>query len=265
MNVDNLSEKEKKRRNLIEQIQALHKDGFSVQEISQITGKNRKTVKKYLEGDPNKLCRSNVHGSLERYTDFIIKSIQSGLTQSAIARKLADLGYAGTSANARQYICKVASVNGLEIRKYCSSSAKYNDDGSRKTDIDYVTRKGIFNYLWMNGELTQTHRDYLWKQIPILWEVEQCIKEFRMLFSKKNLPLLYLFIDHYKTSEIKELSSFANGLEKDICAVENAFASDLSNGFVEGTNSKLKMVKRTMYGRCSKQLLEAKLMYRIIN
>lgn len=86
---------------------------------------------------------------------------------------------------------------------------------------------------------------------------------FSNLFSKKNLPLLYLFIDHYKTSEIKELSSFVKGLEKDISAVENAVASDLSNGFVEGTNSKLKMVKRTMYGRCSKQLLQAKLMYRI--
>lgn len=264
-NVDNLTEKEQNRRKLIEQIQALHKDRFSVQEISQITGKDRKTVKKYLEGDPNKLCHSNVHGSLERYTDFIIKSIQSGLTQSAIARKLADLGYAGTSANARQYICKVAAVNGLELRKYCSGSSKYNDDGSKKPDIDYITRKGIFNYLWMNGELTQAHRNYIWKQMPILWEVECCIKEFRMFFSKKSLPLLYLFIEHYKTSEIKELSSFANGLEKDISAVENAVASDLSNGFVEGTNSKLKMVKRTMYGRCSKQLLEAKLMYRIVD
>ena len=60
---------------------------------------------------------------------------------------------------------------------------------------------------------------------------------------------------------IKELASFAKGLEKDIEAVENAVASDLSNGFVEGTNSKLKMIKRTMYGRCSQKLLEAKLMY----
>lgn len=76
------------------------------------------------------------------------------------------------------------------------------------------------------------------------------------------MPLVYLFIDHYKSSEIKELSSFANGLEKDISAVENAVASDLSNGFVEETNSKLKMVKRTTYGQCRKQLLEAKLMYR---
>lgn len=131
--MDNLSEKEQKRRKLIEQIQVLHKEEISVQEISQITGTDRKTVKKYLEGDPNELCCSNVHGSLERYTDFIIKSIQSGLTQSTIARKLADLGYAGTSTNARQYICKVAYANGLEIRKYCNGPAKYNDDGSKKT------------------------------------------------------------------------------------------------------------------------------------
>ena len=43
--------------------------------------------------------------------------------------------------------------------------------------------------------------------------------------------------------------------------MENSVACELSNGFVEGTNSKLKMVKRTMYGRCSKALLAAKLMY----
>ena len=75
------------------------------------------------------------------------------------------------------------------------------------------------------------------------------------------MPLLYLFIDCYKYSSLKELASFASGLEKDISAVENAVARDLSNAFVEGTNNKVKMVKRTMYGRCSKKLLAAKLMY----
>lgn len=262
--MDNLTEAEHKRAQLIEQVQSLYKSGTAIREITRITGKNRNTVKKYLHGNPDLLCRSNVRSSLDRYTDFIIKSIQSGLTQSTIARKLSELGYNGTLANARSFICKIAAANDLEIRKYSNGSSKYNDDGSKKIDVDYITRKGIFQYLWMNGELTQKHRDYLWKQMPILWEVEQCIKEFRYLFDKKNLPLLYLFIARYKSSQIKELSSFATGLEKDISAVENAVASDLSNGFVEGTNSKLKMVKRTMYGRCGKQLLAAKLMYRSI-
>ena len=48
-----------------------------------------------------------------------------------------------------------------------------------------------------------------------------------------------------------------------VCAEINldAVAYNFSNGFVEGTNSRLKMIKRSMYGRCGKQLLEAKLRY----
>ena len=66
----------------------------------------------------------------------------------------------------------------------------------------------------------------------------------------------------YKNSNIKSIKSFAKGLERDIDAVENAVAYDYSNGFVEGTNSRLKMIKRTMYGRCGRKLLEAKLKYK---
>ena len=88
-----------------------------------------------------------------------------------------------------------------------------------------------------------------------------CIREFREIFQKKSMPCLYLFIEKYKNSDLKEVSRFVSSIERDLSAVENAVASSLSNGFVEGTNSKLKMVKRTMYGRCSKELLAAKLIY----
>jgi len=262
--VDNLTESERKRGQLIRMIQSFYQEGASIPEIARIIGKDRKTVTKYLQGDPDILCRSNATGSpLDKYTDLIVHDIKSGFTQSTIAKKLKALGYEGTLTNARMYIGKVASANGLEIRKYCNGSVLYNEDGSKKAEFDYITRKGIFQYLWMDGDLTEAHRDHLWKEMPVLWEIERCIKEFRRIFTRKSIPLLHLFIDRYKSSAIKELSSFANGLEKDIDAVENSVSSDLSNGFVEGTNSKLKMVKRTMYGRCNKQLLEAKLMYHL--
>ena len=100
------------------------------------------------------------------------------------------------------------------------------------------------------------------KTYPQLRELQSCIREFRVIYERKSMPLLYIFIDRYKKSGLKELSRFAEGLEKDLDAVENSVASPLSNGFVEGTNSKFKIVKRTMYGRCNKDLLAAKLMYR---
>lgn len=126
---------------------------------------------------------------------------------------------------------------------------------------DHITRKGIFNHLWMKIELTVTHRDYLWKQYDVLPELDLCIREVRDIFDKKSMPRLYLFIERHSKFGLKEIASFAKGLLRDIAAVENAVASPLSNAFVEGQNSRVKTVKKSMYGRCSKLLLEVKLMY----
>lgn len=76
--VDNLTESEQTRRQLIIEIQGLHKSGASIREIAHITGKERKTVKKYLDGDPDTLCRSNKHSQLESCTDSIIKTSKMG-------------------------------------------------------------------------------------------------------------------------------------------------------------------------------------------
>ena len=133
--------------------------------------------------------------------------------------------------------------------------------GSCGKDKDYITREGIFRYMWMNKELTEEHKCHILNQYPHIYELHSCIKEFRRIFEERKVPLLYLFIEKYSKSEIKALQSFANGLSHDIDAVENAVAYDYSNGFVEGTNSRLKMIKRTMYGRCDKRLLEEKLRY----
>jgi transposase len=46
------------------------------------------------------------------------------------------------------------------------------------------------------------------------------------------------------------LATFVSGLRKDIAAAENAVASLLSNGFVDGTNSKRKTLKR----RCTEDV-----------
>jgi transposase len=55
------------------------------------------------------------------------------------------------------------------------------------------------------------------------------------------------------------VASFANGLTKDKAAVTAAIASAWSNGQTEGQITKLKLVKRQMYGRAKLDLLEARL------
>lgn len=255
--MDNFTEAEQKRLKFIQQIQELHQSKVSIREMTRRFQISRQTIKKYLEGDPMVLCRSNKRSNLDQHKNYIIRCLNEGKTQSETARLVMELGCDCGIGNVRQYVHSVAIQYQLDVNKYVSSTCTE----PQNPKPDYITRKGIFRYLWLNGELTSEHYKYLWNKYQILPTVEQCIREFREIFRTKKMPLLYLFIDSYKNSGIKEIASFAKGLEKDISAVENAVASDLSNGFVEGTNSKVKMVKRTMYGRCGQKLLSAKLMY----
>lgn len=55
------------------------------------------------------------------------------------------------------------------------------------------------------------------------------------------------------------VASFANGVAKDIAAVRAAIVSPWSNGQTEGQITKLKLVKRQMYGRGKLDLLQARL------
>ncbi|MFV0465562.1 MAG: transposase [Lachnospiraceae bacterium] len=264
--MDNLTAGEKKCLQLIQQIQEMEQEGVGIAEISRRTGKDIGTVKKYKQGDPLVLCRHGRKGKsiLDPYRDIILSKLKAKTHQADIIRYITENGYTGTKTNAQIYIRKLCEEYDISASKYRSGG---NSRGTEKTgnsksmEADYITRAGIFNQIWMEIKLTDEHKNYLWRKYSILYEISTCINEFRQVFVRKSMPLLYLFIEKYQVSSIKELASFAKGLQRDIGAVENAVSSDKSNGFVEGNNSRLKMVKRTMYGRCGKHLLAAKLLY----
>ena len=56
------------------------------------------------------------------------------------------------------------------------------------------------------------------------------------------------------------VASFACGMMRDIDAVRAAISTSWSNGQTEGQITKLKLVKRQMYGRAKLDLLEARLL-----
>jgi len=78
-----------------------------------------------------------------------------------------------------------------------------------------------------------------------------------MLKSKKP-ELLVPWMEKAVASGIPEFQAFVGGLKQDINAVRNAIATDFSNGLVEGTINKIKVIKRIMYGRCHFDLLRSK-------
>jgi predicted XRE-type DNA-binding protein len=256
------SKNELLRRKVYEEIRQLYGAGYSSRKIAKLLQVSRNTISKVLHGDINELCRNSRALMLDKYLAEIINGINAGHTGKVIYQELKSDGKdPGGISNFYVYLNHIAKSLGLTLEKFSHQPVPLSDNTVPEKDFDYLKRTGVFQYLWNESELTEKHRKYLFEKYPVVPELRKRVLEFREIFIRKKPYLLYLFIDNCLASSIPKLVAFVKGLQQDIEAVENAVTSDLSNGFVEGTNNKIKMVKRVMYGRCGIRLLKAKLIY----
>jgi transposase len=85
-------------------------------------------------------------------------------------------------------------------------------------------------------------------------------EEFVKIVRGQGSMSIRLWIVKAFNSAVKELKSFANGLQKDFLAVKEAIVSEWSNGQTEGQVNRLKLLKRQMYGRAKFDLLKARVL-----
>ena len=244
-------------------VQELKAAGFSQRKIATMLDYSRNTVKKYYDAKMEDVCLKKTRESIfDPYYDDIVKSLQNGMSRTDTFNHIISLGFTGKSrSGANSYMNQVAEQLQIDVQRYHSVSPEVMKKRKTVQKHDYMKRSRIFKFLWMGEQLEHHQKEYLLTTFPVLAELYVAIQEFRQIFNERSLPFLHLFIDKFKHSELDSIASFANGLENDIEAIENAVTTPFSNGFVEGTISKLKMKKRVMYGRAKTKLLASKMMY----
>lgn len=263
--VDNLTEKEKKRFKLLTDIQEMIVAEYKYEDIAVILGISTRTVSRYKNCNPLKQCRlerPSRKKEIYEYKDEIIKLIEEGYHAAGIARKLKESGCPLGMSTIRRYAKLFADECSNDINKNKKGPKAENKKTLEKvvSKTIVIKKQDLIRLLWMDKTIDSLNIKSLYHRYPVVRKLKACIDEFRQIFIHKNMPRLYLFIEYYKKSEFVPIASFAKGLERDIDAVENAVASPLNNGFVEGINNRTKMIKRVMYGRCGLELLSAKIM-----
>ena len=91
--------------------------------------------------------------------------------------------------------------------------------------------------------------------VPLLIEAREIIAAFQAMVRKKSLAELDPWLERARSSLV---ASFANGVIKDQAAVSAAITLPWSNGQTEGQITKLKLVKRQIYGRGKLDLLQVR-------
>ena len=226
-------------------ILGLAKDGVTIKEITRRTGRSRGVVRKVLRGQCSDIFRVR-ESSLELYLPWLDAQWTAGQHNGAeLWRCLRSQGFRGclrvvTEWAARRRRAEQLDAGALSRAPSARTIARLltlGRDSLSKSDTVTVAAIEI--------------------SVPLLVEAREIIAAFQAMIRKKSLADLAPWLERARPSLV---ASFANGVLKDEAAVSAAITSPWSNGQTEGQITKLKLVKRQMYGRGKLDLLQARLM-----
>ena len=225
-------------------ILALSKNGMAIKQIVRQTGHSRRLVRHVVRGERSDVFRTR-QSSLDMHLPWLDDQWASGCRNGAeLWRRLAARGFRGS--------LRVVGEWATRRRR------------AEKADAESLQRIPSARTI---ARLMTIGRDTLSKAetvtiaaieagIPTLVEAREIIADFHMMIRHKADAGLTSWIERARGSPV---ASFANGVTKDEAAVRAAITLPWSNGQTEGQITRLKLVRRQMYGRGNIDLLQARL------
>ena len=90
--------------------------------------------------------------------------------------------------------------------------------------------------------------------------IYQVAQQLRVMVKERNAASLQAWLDACIGSQIVELEHCAQGLQNEFSALQAALTLPYSNGPVEGLITKVKCIRRSMYGRGGFPLLRQRVL-----
>jgi len=106
----------------------------------------------------------------------------------------------------------------------------------------------------------QQLRQRLLTAAPEVEQAHMATSAFRQLLHERDASALVPWLMMAATSPVREVRAFGASIRTDQAAVQAALDYEWSSGRVEGLITKIKLVKRQMYGRGSRELLKRRVM-----
>jgi transposase len=117
--------------------------------------------------------------------------------------------------------------------------------------------------VWRKDRLPEEERDYLRRLCdhePTIALASELAQGFAEMARGRKGQAFDAWLTSVAASGITELQRFARGLVEDRTAVEAGLSLEWSNGQTQGQINKLKLLKRSMYGRAKFDLLRQRVL-----
>jgi transposase len=222
----------------------LNRQGIATKEIAGRLGMSDRTVRDWLKQGafPEAQKRRKKQSAFDPFAAYVLKRWQDGEHNGLVLwQEIKNQGYTGTDRSVYRYLKTLkqaevrASLNPERLQKYSVNAAiwLFVRDPQKLEEIE---REDLATFCQASASLKKAY---------------DLLQDFLLMVHKREGRRLDAWLARVAESELPELQSFASGVEKDKDAVQAGLTWPINNGMVEGHVTKLKLIKRQMYGKAS--------------
>jgi len=235
-----------------QQVKTRFAQGLSQRQIARETGLCTHTNRRWLrtESLPPERRGYRLNGKIDPYISYLQARLAQGCTnQSRLWREIQDQRFSGTRSLVSKWI---------------------GTHGSQPVVVQQNARPQLpsaKSLSWLVFRAATEHDEdeqALWRQVcahRVLAQLHDLIQEFREMVRQRRGNDLDAWLSACRSSAIPELRNFVDVLQRDYDAVKAGLTQAWSTGPVEGHVNRLKLIKRSAYGRMHVDLLRQRVLH----
>jgi transposase len=251
--------KQHKRQARVERYEAvrqLYAGGMSMQQIARSLHLNRKTVAQWVKAEtfPELLRTARRPSILIPYVPYLQARYLAGERNGVgLFREVVACGYPGSRMTVERFLqgLRALEQQGVPIRSVTPAT------------VELTPRRAIGLMLRRREDLTEEETATLKQACQVHPQVQQTqmlLQEFVSMLRERRGVDLEQWIAMAFHCGIAEWRSFVRKLRQDQAAVQAGLTLKWNNGPVEGHINRLKLLKRSMYGRAGFALLRQRVL-----
>lgn len=238
-----------------QQVMALQKQGMKIKEIAKRVGLGARTVQRWLTSDdyPETHYHTRRHRSrFDTYAAYVQQRWDGGCHNiQQIWREIKAQGYPHSDRALRAHL---EPLRGKRKAEFPEASS-----------LDRFSAKGA-TWLFLRpikdlDEKEQQELATIRQASKTAETIYQLVQGFLQIVRERRGEHLDSWMSTVRACHIHELNSFVSGIERDKAAVLAGLTLLYSNGQTEGQITKLKLIKRMMYGRAGFPLLRQRMLH----
>lgn len=247
-------------------VKKLHAQGMKMLAICRATGMSRGAVRRYVHADsfPERRRHPPQPSMLDPFMPYLARRWEEGChVAMQLWREIEEQGYPGSPGRVLQWARQrrrepAPSTPGRYVDSMRRKTSKNSKRLSGKPSRPLSSRKLAWMMACDPEALSSDERHALERAMEACADVAAIyplMQKFSEMVRSREAGEFEGWLKESLSCGVKGFETFAIGLRREQRAVEAALSLPYSNGQTEGQVNRLKLIKRSMYGRASFELL----------